>query len=273
MVDKRHICQQKRLTNEAPKSTIHFKNFTCDICSRKYSSAKSLYNHRRIKHNTLFINDVNEELKYKCNYCNKEFKHRQSKSRQEKICDNMKIYELNKEIVEVKKELKKTKAKRKKIKTINNINNFNIIVNNFSSDNTSYISDKFKENMLKYFENNNYHIPIPKIVQNLKFNPNHKENNNMKITNMKSDIGQKYENNKWIHCKKKDMLNEAHKIAVLLVEGWINENNKNISEDAITGFQEYLNKNKTSIKKTIFDEINKLGYFYYKNNMEIDLDN
>jgi hypothetical protein len=158
--------------------------------------------------------------------------------------------------------------------TINNgtitVNN-NVTINNFNADDTTYFSDNFKNKILKYFTDyNKFHLPIPKVVQNLKFNPNHKENNNMKITNMKSDIGQKYQDNKWIYCKKSDMIDESHKIAVSMVEGWINQ--EQTSQDTVTGFKDYLKVNKEYIRKVIFEEINKLGYIYYKNEMEPELD-
>ena len=128
--------------------------------------------------------------------------------------------------------------------TVNNITvNNNVTINNFNADDTTYFSDNFKNKILKYFTDyNKFHLPIPKVVQNLKFNPNHKENNNMKITNMKSDIGQKYQNNKWIYCKKSDMIDESHKIAVSMVEGWINQ--EQASLDTVTGFKDYLKVNK-----------------------------
>ena len=163
--------------------------------------------------------------------------------------------------------------------TVNNITvNNNVTINNFNADDTTYFSDNFKNkicgccnskvqsalltyrdqfcsligkcalayydaHILKYFTDyNKFHLPIPKVVQNLKFNPNHKENNNMKITNMKSDIGQKYQDNKWIYCKKSDMIDESHKIAVSMVEGWINQ--EQTSHDTVTGFKDYLKVNK-----------------------------
>jgi hypothetical protein len=156
--------------------------------------------------------------------------------------------------------------------TVNNITvNNNVTINNFNADDTTYFSDNFKNKILKYFTDyNKFHLPIPKVVQNLKFNPNHKENNNMKITNMKSDIGQKYQDNKWIYCKKSDMIDESHKIAVSMVEGWINQDH--LTQETVTGFKDYLKVNKEYIRKVIFEEINKLGYIYYKNEMEPELD-
>ena len=182
-----------------------------------------------------------------CDFCNKEYSSRQAKSRHLKICKVKK----DQELIEIKNDLEQIKMQINNTNngTINNgtINNgtINITVNNFNEDNKNYFTDKFKERIINYFANGDmFHLPIPHVVQNLKFNPNHKENNNMKITNMKSEIGQKFQDNKWIYCKKEDMLNESHKIATLIVEGWIKENQQKISPNAVIGFQDYLKVNK-----------------------------
>jgi hypothetical protein len=218
-----------------------------------------------------------------CTYCNKELATRQSKYRHVKTC-KVKQYvenaqqtltdEPNTSIIQQNTDdsiINNTVTGDNN--TVNNgtINNINVTINSFNADDTSYFSDNFKNRILKYFtDDKKFHLPIPKVVQNLKFNPNHKENNNMKITNIKSDIAQKYQDNKWIYCKKSDMIDESHKIAILMVEGWINQ--EQTSQDTITGFKDYLKVNKEYIRKVIFEEINKLGYLYYKNEMENELD-
>ena len=35
------------------------------------------------------------------------------------------------------------------------------------------------------------------MIENIKFNSQHKENNNVKITNMRSKVAMVYDNNKW----------------------------------------------------------------------------
>ena len=279
------------------------KKLTCNLCQKEYASPQSLCNHRRSKHKVYrhhqkgnvmlpsaqkkgniihFLNQPNSANI--CTYCEKEFESRHSKSRHLKICKAKKEVELiesnNKTDITQPIEtpapsMNCTANINGNNNTTNNVNNaINVTINNFNADNTSYFSDKFKERIINYFASNKYHLPIPKVVQNLKFNPNHKENNNMKITNIKSDIGQKYQDNKWIYCKKSDMIDESHKIAILLVEGWINQEQTQtqISQDAVTGFKDYLKVNKEYIRKVIFEEINKLGYIYYKNEIENELD-
>ena len=274
---------------------------TCKICHKEYASQQSLCNHTRNIHK-VYRHQKNRDAIKKCHeknrdilhfssakisanictYCNKELASRQSKHDHLKTCKVRKEQELTKiknELEQVKNDIAINNTNTGNItgnnnnnNTVNNITvNNNVTINNFNADDTTYFSDNFKNKILKYFTDyNKFHLPIPKVVQNLKFNPNHKENNNMKITNMKSDIGQKYQDNKWIYCKKSDMIDESHKIAVSMVEGWINQ--EQTTQNTVTGFKDYLKVNKEYIRKVIFEEINKLGYIYYKNEMEHELD-
>ena len=66
--------------------------------------------------------------------------------------------------------------------------NQTITINNYTNDNLEYISEKFKDrlfdNLLSYSERL---FPLPRLLENIKFNPNHKENNNVKITSDRSN--------------------------------------------------------------------------------------
>jgi len=111
-----------------------------------------------------------------------------------------------------------------KLKTVNNNN---ITINNYMNDNmrlVSYISEAFIKRMfnhLKYTEE--HHIPIQKVIENIKFNPNHKENNNgdvITIINMRSKVGMIYDDNKWTMVDKDELLNELYKIGTDLLKKW-----------------------------------------------------
>lgn len=77
--------------------------FQCKICQKTYASKYSLANHKSIKkhrdtanismpddNNIISVDGVpaNSIKTYKCKYCDKEYKHRQSKSRHQALCDN-----------------------------------------------------------------------------------------------------------------------------------------------------------------------------------------
>jgi hypothetical protein len=232
----------------------------CKICNKNYTSYQSLSNHIRITHknNLQKINIQNS-----CKYCNKILSRSDSLLRHIKICKIKKEIEIN-NLVNIKS---------KCVKNITNNNNNNIIqiINNFKNDNIKYISDKFIINMFKCLENkNNFKIPIPRLIENIKFNPNHKENNNVKITNMRSDIGYKYDNNKWKRVDKDELLNELSQIGAEIFMSFYKEKHDNLSEDIKKCFEEFKSTyNSFKLQDDIKHKIQKIAYIYTKN-IELD---
>ena len=83
----------------------------CNICNKKYSSYKSLWNHNKKFHNNKVTlgSHLGSHLgsQLKCKYCNNEFQNRSNRWRHEKTCKNnitgiIEINELKKEIIELK---------------------------------------------------------------------------------------------------------------------------------------------------------------------------
>ena len=87
------------------------KIFRCNICNKIYANASSLCNHNKKFHKFDNLNhnlpdnpynpadnpadnqSTNQSTKnYNCKYCLKKYKHQQSKSRHEQICNNKKKF-------------------------------------------------------------------------------------------------------------------------------------------------------------------------------------
>ena len=257
----------------------------CNICNKQYSSRQSLCNHNRRFH----ISDVVKVVKVcvkksvpivkivkinSCIYCNKDCKSRQYKwEHQNKFCKKNKPAhsKINNNIIPesninniVIPDSKITKNSHNKIINCNNNNN-NIIINNYSNDNTEYISEAFIKRMFNHLKNTNeQHIPIHKVIENIKFNPNHKENNNVKITNMRSKVGMKYNDNKWLTVDKNELLNELYKLGEDMLALWAK---KDFLTDDIKIYYDRFNKISKKVLKTgIKEELNKTAYIYTKNN-------
>lgn len=229
----------------------------CKICNKNYASSQSLSNHIRIKHNNL--QKIN--IQNSCKYCNKILSRSDSLTRHIKTC-------------KIKKEIEKNNlvnTESKYIKNVTNNNNIIQIINNFNDDNIKHISDKFIINMFKCLENkSNFKIPIPRLIENIKFNPNHKENNNVKITNMRSDIGYKYDNNKWKRVDKDELLNELSQIGAEIFMSFYKEKHDNLSEDIKNCFEEFKSTyNSFKLQDDIKNKIQKIAYIYTKN-IELD---
>ncbi len=270
------------------KSDAH----TCKICNKQYSSNSSLWNHTSKFHksvkdyhdnpsdnpnNPLIIlhdkNNKNEIVAvktYDCKLCKKSFKYFQNRWRHEKICTK------KNEII-VKENTTNIQNINNTTNNINNgtINNNTIIINNFNEDNVKYISNDFMKRVLDRlacYDDESLKGGIPHLVENIKFNKGHKENNNVQITNVKSKVAKKYIENKWQHVKKDQMLREMHNTALKVLQKWVDENKDTITKKMMDGLKDYTNISPSYKKKVIHEEINLLGYNYYKNNMENQLD-
>lgn len=258
------------------------KEHLCKHCNKLYSSKQSLCNHISKFHssdipieqplnnhlNNLFIPikqpleqpfiSTKQPVHFFCSTCNKKFKHYNNKWRHEKTCKN-----------------KKTNSTMVVNNTLTNSNNNNtnnhIIINNYSSDNTEYITDAFIKRMFNHLKNKDeHHIPIPKVIENIKFNPNHKENNNIKITNMRSKVGLKYDNNKWLTVDKDILLNELYRMGINMLKKWSEK--EGLLTDEMKEYYVQFNKiSKIVLKDNIKEDINKKGYIY-TTNADISLD-
>jgi hypothetical protein len=89
------------------------KECICDICDKKYASASSLCNHKKLIHKK-----IKENIKIiKCNYCNKEFTRNFNKLRHIKICKDKEEFEKkeNSEKLKLEIKLEELKFKNQKI--------------------------------------------------------------------------------------------------------------------------------------------------------------
>jgi hypothetical protein len=191
----------------------------CKICNKKYASYNSLWNHNKKYHsdvaskcNTLVVQCIPLEDNLKCSICNKLFSNRQNRWKHEtKVCKKKnyedKLEKLEKEIKILKnvnnkndiikfsndKEVKKNQEINGDHNIINSIN----VINNFNNDNLAYITPDFFKNLLKetLFEEDHYKV-LPKVIEEVKFNKEHFENNNVKLKD-KSKYGEVYTEGGW----------------------------------------------------------------------------
>ena len=200
--------------------------YSCMICNKNYKTYHTLWIHNKKFH------DKKPKIKeYKCTQCNKIFDNKQNKYYHQKKCN---IEKIETSIIEPSKDKIGTNITNSNNNIINNGTiNQHITINNYTNDNLAYISEQFKErlfnNLLKHSEHS---IPLPKLIENIKFNPNHKENiifflnkknmslsqqkdsqseffvdenNNVKITSDRSKVGFYYDQNKWKAMNKNEL--------------------------------------------------------------------
>jgi len=269
---------------------VKSEQYTCKLCKRMYSSASSLCNHTTkfhtymnnstYNHNNSISqhkqqhNGENNNMKvYKCRKCDNIYKHQQSRSRHEKICI---IVELETPINAISNNnITNNNSNNNSNNTTNNGTINNIIINSYDKDDLKYISNDFMKrilNRLSKTDDESLKGGIPHLVENIKFNPTKKMNNNVIITNSKSKIAKKYIDNKWNYVKKNDILKEMHNKALEILQTWVSENKEELTKKMLDGLKDYKNISLDYKKTVIHEEINLIGYNYYKNHMENDLD-
>ena len=264
---------------------------TCKDCNKIYASYQSLCNHRTKYHklndnpndnpsiildNPSIISTLSaiETVKtYNCKQCNKEFKYFQNRWRHEKICKtkNHEIIEKKStQIIENQNNIQNNGTMNTNNGTINNTTN--ITINNYGQENTSYISEGFMLSVISHIVNSDEKInnTMPNVFRNIHLNSKHKDNNNIKINNMRSEIAKVYKNGKWVYSDKNKILTETHDKSVKFTEDWIEENEDKVPKNAKNKLKDYTQSHfkKYKNKKEIFDEMTKLAYIYYKNYME-----
>ena len=168
---------------------------------------------------------------YMCEICDKQFSSRQSKYQHKKFCkQKLKIEKNNKfdnsfEIIRLMEERLSAKDMiidelKAQIEVLlknqgnNNVHTTNqyILINSFGNENTSYITPKIVNKLI----DNGPLTTIPKLLEYIHFNPEHKENHNVKIPNKKQNYAQIYNGKEWEYRDKrstiKDMSDRAYNI-------------------------------------------------------------
>ena len=253
--------------------------FECKKCVKYYKSYQSLWNHTKKFHTgTDNIKIIDESLlKYVCKFCNKKFDKKQKKCYHQKKCEAKEAINkpVDNKIIPI--ENNTTINNNTNTNSHNNINSNNkttVIINNYNNDNLAYISEQFKErlfnNLLKHSEHS---IPLPKLIENIKFNPNHKENNNVKITSDRSKIGLYYDQNKWKAINKNQLLDDMCDYSLKIFKQYFEEKKDELSENIVIQFANFshIAELKSKLRQEIKDKIENIAYIFTKNN-EDDLD-
>ena len=278
------------------RTTVH----TCKECDKNYKSYQSLCNHRTKNHkitdidqgkyevninndlgqykvnvdNTSTLSDIETVKEYNCRKCNKVYKYKQSRWFHEKSCSSTEIIPIQNKNTEIIENNSNQIIQTQNNGPVNNgtiNNNTTIILNNYGQENIEYLKDELIKNTLiklSKHDDDSLKNAVPRIAQFLHFNQFHKENNNVEINSIKSKTAKKYINGKWKYVKKDDMLKDVHNKIVELLQKWVNTHRLEITRAMMGGLKDYKLVSPKYIKQMIHEEINLLGYVYYKNYME-----
>ena len=207
-----------------------------------------------------------------CKYCDKIFSRTDSLNRHYIICKEKKkseqivLYENNK-IIEMEKEIKELKEiiinqKNTNITNSNNNSNNNtnitnnIIINNLGEENIEYLkSKKFMELL------NGIYGAIPKLIEDIHFNPEHPENQNIKYPNKKKPYLKIMKNNKWQYMDKKtELMDLIDSKCYMLKEKYysiLEKGKYKLSEVQRSRIDSFLSKYDNEDKRVIIDLIER----------------
>ena len=149
-----------------------------------------------------------------CNFCFLSFTRKDTLTRHiRKFCSEKKkkedkITALSNELEKMKLEKEKMKFEMEKLldrigDTHIQNQQINIHINNYGRENTDYISNDFVQKLL-----NMPYTAVPKILEDIHFNPKHPENHNIRITNRKLPFATIWKDNKWELRNKKEVLTD-----------------------------------------------------------------
>ena len=242
---------------------VNRNNYYCNECNRQYKSYKSLWNHNKIFH--IKKPKVKE---YNCKVCNKSFDNKQNKYYHQKSCKNTPI------IKDTNNKPPATTLKSTIESSNTNCNNKTIIINNYRNDNLEYINDTFINELFKdLLDNKKYNILLPKLIENIKFNSNYKENHNIKIKSDRSKIGFCYDQNKWKAMNKNKLLDQLYNYSLKIFCKYFNEKKETLLEEVIRNYRifKHIAKSDCELRIQIKKKIENIAYIFTINN-ENELD-
>ena len=132
---------------------------------------------------------------YICSFCDTHFKRKFNCNRHQKNCKKRsdKIEELQDKIDKLEKMLDTRTSIVGNNNTIIDKQQNNIIINNYKSENTEYITNKVLEKILLMGP----YLAVPRLMKYLHFNKKHPENHNLAISNIHSKFAHIRTNNVW----------------------------------------------------------------------------
>jgi len=182
------------------------------ICVNKNVNKNENNVNKNVNKNDNSVNNVNinvniKNQQYKCNFCEKLFSYRQSRYLHMKTCPKkakkflVSVDEKNKIIENLKNENEVLKNNKNTTIQNNTINN-TVIINAFGKENLTYINKEYIHGLIK----EGPYGSIRKLIKYIHFNPDHKENHNIKIPNKRDKYAMVYDGSMWQVRNKKSMI-------------------------------------------------------------------
>jgi len=247
-------------------------DFKCEHCNKSYKSYQSRWNHINRYHISKVSKKVSESKDdgkdkskekvtkvYECRYCEKIYKHKQTRHAHEKICkddennENLRdiVKEQNKQIQELKDMLQKAlkihpKTLQKINNQLNNSHNNNGIINNYylqvgNEGLNELMSAKEKKHILNLSAN-----CINELIKKVHVSTDekYKKCKNVYITNLQNNIGYMYDEkkHKFVAVKKDDLLQKLIDYRLFDIESFMNEHKDELEPHIVKNLERFLER-------------------------------
>lgn len=258
--------------------------YKCKICKKDYSSYQSLWIHNKKYHNKNNISKLSNDFKttsistskmLTCIYCNKTFTRRNNMNVHiNKVCKQKKIQES-----EMKVELDKVKQELATIKqtTINNNNNSHNTnnINKGKIYNTTNIVKFGSEDILKILNEskplkilNSRLLVLEECIKTTHFNKDKPEYQNIRISNLRSNVAQIYDGENFNTVNQYSAINELINNHVDAITVLLEENQDKLSNKTIERLDEFIEKINDSCRKIVDENTNRI----FKNYKDFKID-
>ena len=213
-------------------TTCRSKIFKCNKCKKTYSTNSNLHKHMKNCNHK----DLRTYSKQEVEYLLEKRLDEQQKQFHDKLEDKEKMI------------LELTRQVEKLIEKVGNTtyNTYNIVINPFGKENTSYISADYVSNLISDGPYNS----IPKLLKYIHFHPEHKENHNIKIPNKKQPYAQVYNGTDWEYQLKKDTIEAMSDRAYSILNKHFRGDN-----EYMTRFKSDYNENTAELSKRLNRDI------------------
>ena len=231
--------------------------FNCSACSYISDHKCHVLTHIKKHHpDTDTIFEI-KKVDIKCEHCNKSYTLVASMKRHLKTC-KAKKKNTEEEIKLLKEENIKLKEQlaAKPTTVINNINNNTININLTSWKNPNYPDDMdkyYREAIKKVF------MSVPNLIQNIHFNPDMPENQNICIKNFRTKLAKVFDGTKWTTINEDKLLDELINTYESELENWADDKPSRMKY--IDEYKEIKNRDgRLIVEKEIKDVVKKLIY-------------
>ena len=270
-LNRKNVCKETEddIEIEEIKKFYGFKNHSkvAPNCSKVAPNcSKLLHSVPKIAPNCSILLQ-NNSYKAICEYCLKTFSRNSNLTKHLKTCKKKKNAEMlavtqNEKIIKMEKEIEE--LKNYKIQTQNNITNTNshnitnntININNYGDENLKHLRSKDFANLL-----DGIYGAVPKLIKKIHFDPNHPENQNIKLPNKKLPYLKVMKDNKWeLVNKKPELLDLIDSKYFLLKERYykiLEKNKYNLTISQKQKIDNFIDKYQEEDKDIMLDLINK----------------